>query len=216
MEKYIILIFGLLAGSAYGSQEEAFRAGQDAFFQGNHVVARERFEEAAQLGFVPAQSALCNMYRLGQGGSQIFGRALNLCLEAANKDDAPAQWILGIMHERGQGVPMDFSRAAFWYRRAAEQGDGFAQHDLARLYELGRGVGEDPIEAYKWYNVSAANNRLLRVMPSASAHNRDRLAQRMTPEQIATAQARASAWRPNAPAVSQDAFALPDPTAPRR
>jgi TPR repeat protein len=62
------------------------------------------------------------------------------------------------------------------------------------MYELGRGVPQDYVEAHKWFNLAAAistteSNR------NTAVKGRDRVATRMTPDQIAEAQKLAREWR---------------------
>ena len=54
------------------------------------------------------------------------------------------------------------------------------------MYGKGQGVSQDYIEAHKWMNLAAT------LEESAAA--RDRLAQKMTPAQIAEAERRAQEW----------------------
>ena len=58
------------------------------------------------------------------------------------------------------------------------------------MYEAGQGTNPDLMEAYRWYSQAAANND-----PEA-ARAMNALSQRLTPDQIKEAEARAKA--PNA------------------
>ena len=60
------------------------------------------------------------------------------------------------------------------------------------LYVQGLGVIQDYVEAHKWLNLAASRGEI------AALHERDALTGKMTPQQIATAQERAAAWRPDA------------------
>jgi hypothetical protein len=90
------------------------------------------------------------------------------------------------MYASGQGISKDYAQAVQWYRRAADQGIARAQFNLGVMYSRGQGVLQDYIEAHKWMNLAAA------VPESAAA--RDRLAQDMTPAQIAEAERRSQEW----------------------
>jgi hypothetical protein len=90
------------------------------------------------------------------------------------------------MYANGQGVSEDAAQAVVWYRKAADQGVARAQFNLGVMYGRGQGVSQDYIEAHKWMTLAAA------LEESAAA--RDRLAQQMTPAQIAEAQRRAQEW----------------------
>jgi len=114
----------------------------------------------------------------------------------AEQGDAHAQCILASMYFNGQGFPQDYTEAAKWFRRAAEQGHAEAQHNLGLLYKVGRGVPQKDILAHMWFNLAASQ---LNVPPEARGvvvKERDLLAARMTPEQIAEANRLAWEWKP--------------------
>jgi len=77
-------------------------------------------------------------------------------------------------------------------RRRAEQGDAQAQYDLGYAYDKGQGVPQDYVEAYKWRKLAVARASADKL--KQYAESRDELAQRMTPQQLAEAQKRASEW----------------------
>ncbi len=126
-----------------------------------------------------------------------YATALRLWRPLAEQGDALAQYNLGLMYDTGQGVPQDDAEAVKWYRLAAEQGDALAQYNLSIMYGKGRGVPEDYVQAHMWFNLAAsrfpssqAENR------GKTAHNRDVLASKMTPAQLAEAQKLAREWKP--------------------
>ena len=66
---------------------------------------------------------------------------------------------------------------------------------LGNRYVSGEGVPQDYVQAHKWYNLAAA--RYTEVEKRGNAvKNRDTVAAKMTPEQIAEAQRLASEWKP--------------------
>jgi len=88
----------------------------------------------------------------------------------------------------------DYVTAFKELKAAAEQGDAEAQMMLGILYAEGEGTLQNYVEAHKWFNLSAAHGH-------AQARNaRDKVAEKMTPEQIATAQRLAREWRQTATA----------------
>ena len=109
---------------------------------------------------------------------------------AADQGEVQAQYCLGMMYYRGEGVPQDYVQAAKWYRLAADQGYAHAQANLGLKYSNGRGVPQDYVQAHKWYNLAAAQG------DAVGAKNRDLVAKRMTPQQIAQAQELARNWKP--------------------
>jgi TPR repeat protein len=94
----------------------------------------------------------------------------------------------------------DFETALREWRSAAEEGDAQSQYRLGRLYEEGRGVLQDFVQAHLFYNLAAAQGL------EEAAEARDRLAERLTPEQLAEAQQLAAERLPEAPVV----LAVPD------
>ena len=91
----------------------------------------------------------------------------------------------------------NFVRLIGLYRPLADQGDAAAQFMLGHMYDLGQGVPRDAVEAHKWFNLSAARASAdEKYVRDLGVKNRDRVAGKMAPAQIAEAQKRASAWQP--------------------
>ncbi|MSP50530.1 MAG: sel1 repeat family protein, partial [Alphaproteobacteria bacterium] len=88
------------------------------------------------------------------------------------------------------GVPQDYAEAVMWYRKAADQGEADAQTNLGINYANGQGVPQDYVQAHKWFNLAAAKGNINAVK------NRDIVAAKMTPAQIAEAQKLAREWKP--------------------
>ena len=104
--------------------------------------------------------------------------------EAAEQGDPKGQNSLGELYEQGQGVAQDYVRAASWYRRAARAGHAGGQFNLGRMYRDGKGVPQDFVRAYAWMNLAAIRDNL-----GSLRRERDRLLQRLSPQQVAEAQA---------------------------
>jgi TPR repeat protein len=94
-----------------------------------------------------------------------------------------------VLYYKGEGVTRDYAEAAKWYRKAANQGDADAQTILGSMYGEGKGVPRDYVWAYMWYSLAAAQSEKARSLLNL-------LEGMMTPDQIAEAQKRASAWKP--------------------
>ena len=114
---------------------------------------------------------------------QNFKKAVMWYRKAAEQGDAGAQYFLEGMYYRGEGVLEDDKEAVKWYRKAAEQGDADAQFSLGAMYDDGEGVLEDFVQAYAWWNIAAANGE------ADAKKNEGILAGKMTPAQIAKAEA---------------------------
>ena len=109
---------------------------------------------------------------------------------AADQGYAAAQSNLGAMYDRGEGVPQNYRQALKWYRKAADQGNAIAQYNIGAMYASGHGVPQDYVTAHMWFDLSAAQD------DDDAAKNRDVIAQRMTPAQIAAAQKLTREWKP--------------------
>ena len=114
-----------------------------------------------------------------------YETAYKISLPIAEQGYADAQTLVGEMYRTGRGVGQDYEKAARWYRAAAEQGVENAQTNLGLMYANGNGVIQDYSTAHMWLNIAASNGY------SDAVHNRDVIADRMTPEAIAEAQSRA-------------------------
>jgi len=98
------------------------------------------------------------------------------------------------MYDKGQGVPQDSGEALKWYHLAAAQGDAVAQYNLGLMYAYGDSVPKDYVQAHKWFNLAAATDTEKEDRDKA-VKERDDVAARMTPAQIAEAQKLAREWK---------------------
>jgi TPR repeat protein len=117
-----------------------------------------------------------------------YATALKAWRPLAEQGHADAQYKLGGLYELGIGLPQDDASAARWYRAAAEKGNDRAQHKLGAKYERGRGVPQDYVLAHKWQNLAASQGH------ENAIRDRNIVATKMTPAQIAEAQKLAREW----------------------
>ena len=110
----------------------------------------------------------------------------------AEAGDAGAQNDLGFRYAIGRVVPQDHAEAVRWFRLAAEQGLALGQFGLGLMYATGEGVPQDYVLAHMWYNLAAS--RATGEARDQFVENRDRVARRMTAEQVAEAQRLAREW----------------------
>ena len=123
--------------------------------------------------------------------------ALRLVRPLADQGLSSAQYNLGVMYAHGEGPPQDYAEAAKWYRKAAEQGHPPAQYNLGLMCAEGRGVPQDQVHAHKWFNLAFARFPASDSERRDSAlKNRDIIAAKMTPAQIAEAERLAREWNP--------------------
>ena len=171
-----------------------YEDGVAAYNRNDYKTALAMFTKAANKGDAEAQAELGVMYADGRGVPQDYSQAVAWSRKAADQGLARAQQNLGWAYFSGQGVPQDYRQAARWYRKAADQGLVKAQGMLGAMYADGQGVTQDYVEAHKWSNLSAAYSTTKEVRDKAT-ENRDNLAKKMTPAQIAEAEKRASEWK---------------------
>ena len=92
----------------------------------------------------------------------------------------------------------DYAAALRLLQPLADQGYAGAQGALGVMYDNGRGVPQDYAEAHKWFNLSAAR-AMEKENRDTATKNRDIVAAKMTPAQVAEAQKLAREWKPAAP-----------------
>jgi TPR repeat protein len=187
----IILVLCLAAPAAAESYNDALAA-DAAYDRGDYATALRLYRSLADEGYSGAQERLGTMYDIGLGVPGDYAEAVRWYRLAADKGHALAQHDLGNMYEQGHGVTQDYTEAVKWFRKAANQGLAVAQLDLGVMYNNGTGVPQDHVLAHMWYNLAAAQG--VRILKAEQY--RDRVAQRMSPAQIAEAQRLAREWKP--------------------
>jgi TPR repeat protein len=185
---------GVLALALFGeAMAGPLEGGEAAYQRGDYETAVRLWRLSGDEGNVYAQFNLGLLYSSGQGLPQDHAQALIWFRKAADQGDARAQVYLGGMYRVGRGVRQDDAQAVAWFRKAANQGNLFAQADLGEMYRDGQGVPQDFVRAYMWFNlvVSGASGASIR---DQAVRDRNELAAKMTPAQIAEAQRLASGW----------------------
>ena len=164
---------------------------REAYFKDKYGAAIKKDCSAlAKAGNPEAQFNLGFMYATGQGVPQDHKEVVRWYKLAAEQGHLSAQFNLGLIYDAGERVPQDYKEAVRWYKLAAEQGHSYAQTILGFKYATGQGVPQDYVQAHMWFNLAA---------PSRSPEgvkDRDTVAAKMTPAQIAEAQRLAREWKP--------------------
>jgi uncharacterized protein len=188
----VILIISLcmVSPAIAGPYEDAATAVR----RGDYKTAYRLYKPLAEQGFPIAQLNLGYMYANGQGVPQDYAEAMKWYRKAANQGDTMAQYNLGVMYASGQGVPQNYAEASKWYRKAADHGDAPAQFNLGSMYAKGQGVRQDYVLAYAWFHLAAS--RFPVTERESAQRNRDHVASKMTPAQIAEAQKLSREWKP--------------------
>ncbi len=89
----------------------------EAYHQGDHATALERFKFAADAGDPDAMRNIGIFFRDGIGVSKNEMEAFQWISRAANSGLPAAQNDLGNLYEEGEGVAPDLVQAVEWYRR---------------------------------------------------------------------------------------------------
>ena len=176
------------------------------------TMSRQRFDHGDRVGEERSQPLNDKTFQIGRrnaltwrlaisffglraGEPRDYAQAVVWYRKAADQGDAAAQNNLGRMYDHGQGVLQDYAQAVVWLRKAAEQGNALGQVNLGTMYDHGHGAPQDYVQAHMWYNLAAshAEDAATREM---AVKNRDEVAAKMTPAQLAEAQRLASEWKP--------------------
>jgi TPR repeat protein len=185
---------GALALALFGeAMAGPLEDGEAAYQRGDYETAVRLWRLSGDEGNVDAQFNLGLLYSSGQGLPQDDAQALIWFHKAADQGDARAQVSLGGMYRVGRGVRQDYAQAAAWFRKAANQGNRFAQADLGEMYRDGQGAPQDFVRAYMWFSLVASGASDASIRDQA-VRDRNELAAKMTPDQIAEAQRLASGW----------------------
>lgn len=158
----------------------------------NDAKAVEAMRTVADMGYPAAQYEMSVMYDEGLDGLVVADKvqARRWAGLAAQGGHPSAMYNFGLMNYTGQGGPVDYNAAASWLRKSAEYGVRDGQFGIGVMYMQGQAVAENTPEAYKWLSIAARNGDT-----EAEGMLKD-LRKRLTPEQLANAQAAARAYSP--------------------
>jgi len=172
-----------------GQFEDAVAAHQ----RGDYATALRLWHPLAERGNADAQFHLGVMYESGQGVLRDDAEAIKWYRKAAEQDDGVAQFNLGVIYAKDASP--NYVEAALWYRLAADHGLGGAQFNLGMMYVQGHGVSQDDVQAHMWLDLAAAQLPALGTnQRNSTVDARDRIASKMTPQQIVEAQQLAFEW----------------------
>jgi len=154
----------------------------------DRAAETETLIAGAERGTAEDQYNLGMRYERGIHLPQSYPEAVHWYRLAAMQGYREGQYKLCEMSERGQGLPQDYQEALRWCGLAAEQGHGRAMFIIGRLYHTAHGVPHDLVRAHMWYNLATANGY------DDGKKWRDRIADDMSPSQVAEAQKMAREW----------------------
>ncbi len=142
------------------------------------------------LGLFSWTGADKNMTALVEGD---YKAAQKQFLEAAKQGDATAQYNIALMYDSGKDIPQDDAEAIKWYKKAAEQGYAPALYNLSMISFFGKGAPQNYEAAYKWIVLADAYGEEFGGDHTKNA--KVKIAEKISPEQIAKAQEAAQAWK---------------------
>ena len=176
----------------------------------------------AENGNATAQRMIASMYEQGDGVARDMSKAIAWYRKAAALNDDVAQFYLGYLYYQAIGLKKDYRQAFIWFSKAAQQGNADFQYNLGNLYRYGEGTKADLKSALKWYQLAASQDQsnaqfdLASLLADGLLINQDLvaayvwytlasvqvdtnaelklLANKMTQEQLLTAQAKAQEW----------------------
>lgn len=183
------LIFITILFLSSTSAQASLQEGIDAFHNGNHSVALEKFTPLANNGNAVAQFYLGKIYMQGLGAKPDPDKAISWTRKAAKQKNTEAENFLGFLYYYGLGAPQNYAEAMSWYRKAAEAGNVKAQTSLGMMFVNGQGASQDPVQAYKWL-------KLAELSGDADAGSKLRaVEEKMTEQQIKEGQALVQKWK---------------------
>ena len=154
----------------------------------DQAIETEHLLANAERGTAEDQYNLGLRYEKGLGVPQSYTEAAHWYRLAAMQGYGDGQYKICELSERGQGVPQDYQESLRWCGLAADHGHGRAMFVLGRLYHTAHGVPHDLVRAHMWYNLATAHGY------DDGKRWRDRVADEMSPSQIAEAQKLAREW----------------------
>lgn len=163
----------------------------------NNVGSVEHFKkqlELAEHGNSDAQLYVGTVYYEGHGIVPIsYEESFKWTLKAAEQGNSNAQFLVSTMYEKEEGIEKNYKESFLWALKAAEQGNLYVQPALAMKYYKGEGVTQNYVEAYKWISLASINGQKEYV------GMRNLIESKMTKEQIAASQQKASEWQAKHP-----------------
>ncbi|MDA0262121.1 MAG: tetratricopeptide repeat protein [Proteobacteria bacterium] len=186
-----------------GTPNVLLKQGDDAYGRGDYAAALDVYRSLAAARNSSAEYYLGVMCEFGHGVEKDISEAVIWYRKAAEDGSALAQLKLGLNLDEGLGgVARDPAEALRWYRMAAEHGHiAEAMRKVGWIYHRGNGVPQDHVQAFFWFGLAAREEQ------RASSENSrwyseakwmlDVLAEGMSAEQIAQAQALIDAWDRN-------------------
>ena len=167
------------------------QTGEELFRLGRYPDAVEAFAKAAKAGDYEAGFRLGQIYADGVVVKRDMALAATYLKPAALAGHAGAQYEYGNLLDNGWGVKKSKAQAAKFFHMAADRNIAAAMFNYAAMLENGEGVKADVVEAFKWYHL--AYDRGLDPIVEKPMNE---LAERLKPDELHEALAKAAAFKP--------------------
>lgn len=183
-----------------GHAQSTFKVG--VYYACGYSVPKDEIEavrwyyKSAELGCAEGQFQVgltyCNPYKAQKANiTEAPEEAIRWIRKAAEQGYPNAQTYLGSLYGVGYGGLKDQAEGDKWTLRAANQGFGIAQFHMGRIYESGESsFPKDNVKAYMWYSLAVATGA------QRAPEFLEKIAQKMTTEQIDEAKRLANEWKP--------------------
>lgn len=145
------------------------------------------YTAAAERHDLDAMCYLGEMYQTGEIVPKDSVKAAKWYQEMVDRDDPTGKVLLGNLYSQGEGVPKSEFRAKDLFEEAANQGSKSALHALGMLHITCTAMPQDLVVAYMWLNLAAPENE-------AAAQLRDSVEEKLSQEELGSAQKRAAEW----------------------
>jgi TPR repeat protein len=173
-------------GHAYSLDAEETQDYTEALIWIRKAAAQDYELALAHLGY---------LYHSGCGVSVDLAESKSWFRKAAEQGDSHHEYTYATMCWNGDFGARDAKEAEVWWLKAAEQGMPEAHMALGGFY--GDFWGTRPIldcmKSYMWHTLAALQDKPGHL-PEAARTARDRIAQDMSPEQVAEAEDRVQLW----------------------
>jgi len=188
-----------LERAAERGSPESLNALGELYFNGAGLPRDEArgvdyFRRAADKGYPPSLEKMAELRWNGRVVPIDRAQAVIDARAAAEAGRTVAQFILGVALLTGEGGSKNLPEAATWFRRAADRGHPQAAHNLGAMLTSGNGLAVNLPEGYFWLSVGA--ERAPANLKAAYLRDRDGIATRLSPSELAQARARLAAWKP--------------------
>lgn len=179
-----------------------FAAGKNAYDTKKWDQAIFNLRPLAESGDARAMVLLGNMYAQGYGVSKNETEAFSLYRRAALAGNSEAMVVTGAMLQQGLGVTTDVAQAVEWYKRAAQTGQPGGALFYA-LYLFRGNNTNDPAKSimpnlalsYQWMRICEKISKDPKMKDTAGKLSVE-IAKKLTPEEVASADAAVKSWKP--------------------